>query len=62
MFFFGFFLRLFLFVVVVVELGCLLCSLGPGPVLGVVGIIGVTLRLVSGVSTPIPAVPRLVLD
>ena len=62
-FFLGLFLRLFLFVMVVVGLGRLLCSLGPGPVLGsVAGIIGVTLRLVSGVSTPIPAVPRLVLD
>ena len=47
---------------VVVGLRCLLCSLGPGPVLGVAGIIGVTLRLASGVSTPTPAVPRLVLD
>ena len=62
MFFLGFFVRLYLFVMVFVGLGCLLCSPGPGPVLGVAGIIGVTLRLVSGVSTPIPAVPRQVPD
>ena len=44
---------------VVVALVCCLLLLRPVPVPGLAGIIGATLRLVSGVLAPIPSLPRL---